>query len=132
MNTKQKLFALASVITLTFGISIAAAPLAFAGNTCGGVDTSIITCNAGEKATGARDSAIWEVLILILNILTAGVGILAVGGIAYGAVLYASAGDKQDQTKKAVSIITNVVIGIAAFGLMYLFLNFLIPGGIFT
>lgn len=103
--------------------------------TCGGVETSIIggdVCkSATDKGTGDK-SAIWAILILVLNILTAGVGIAAVGGIVYGAILYSSAGDKQDQTKKAISVITNVVIGIIAYGFMYLILNFLIPGGIFS
>jgi hypothetical protein len=60
------------------------------------------------------------------------VGVLGVAGIVYGAVLYTTAADKAEQTKKAIGIITNVVIGIIAYALMYLVLNFLIPGGIFT
>ena len=70
--------------------------------------------------------------MIVLNIMTAGIGILAVGGIVYGGILYASAGDKAEQTKKAIGVITNVVIGIAAYGLMYVLLNFLIPGGVFN
>jgi hypothetical protein len=50
----------------------------------------------------------------------------------YGAVLYSSAGDKADQTKKAIEVIKNVVIGVIAYAFMYLILNFLIPGGIFS
>lgn len=98
---------------------------------CGGAKTSVINCTTGA-GTSAKDSAIWTLLLVILNIMTAGIGILAVGGIVYGSLLYASAGDKADQTKKAIEIITNVVIGIVAYGLMYLILNFLIPGGIFS
>jgi hypothetical protein len=70
-------------------------------------------------------------LILVINILTAGVGIAAIGGIVYGAVLYTTAGGSQEQVKKAISIITNVVIGIVAYALMWALLNFLIPGGVF-
>jgi hypothetical protein len=79
-----------------------------------------------------NSSGIWGVLLLILNIMTTGVGVLAVAGIVYGSVLYASAGDSAEQVKKAKGIILNVVIGLIAFGLMYALLNFLIPGGIFT
>jgi hypothetical protein len=99
---------------------------------CGGVKTAIINCSQAKGAKTAETSPIWGVLLIVLNIMTAGVGIVAVGGIVYGAILYASAGDKAEQTKKAVGIITNVAIGIAAYGLMYVFLNFLVPGGVFS
>lgn len=99
--------------------------------TCG-VPTSIISCPQKKDAKTAETSPIWGILLVVLNIMTAGVGILAVGGIVYASILYASAGDKAEQTKKAVGIITNVVIGIAAYGLMYVFLNFLVPGGVFN
>lgn len=52
-------------------------------------------------------------------------------GIVYGSILYTSAGGNAEQTKKAMGIITNVVIGIIAYGLMYVGLNFLVPGGVF-
>jgi hypothetical protein len=70
--------------------------------------------------------------LLAINILTAGVGVAAVGGIVYGAVLYTSAGGSQEQVKKAVGIITNVVIGVVAYALMFSVLNFIIPGGLFN
>lgn len=99
---------------------------------CGGVKTSIIDCTGADKGGSGTKSGIWAVLMLVLNIMTAGVGILGVGGVVYGSIMYASAGDKADQTKKAIGIITNVVIGLLAYGFMYLVLNFLIPGGIFN
>lgn len=90
-------------------------------------------CPDGNKPNDAvTSSGIWGVLLLILNIMTTGVGVLAVAGIVYGSVLYASAGDSAEQVKKAKGIILNVIIGLIAFGLMYALLNFLIPGGIFT
>jgi hypothetical protein len=96
---------------------------------CGGVRTSII----GGEICGDNqgDSVIFNLLVWVLRILTAGVGIAAVGGIAYGALLYTTAEGKPDQTKKAIGIITNVVIGIAAYAMMAILLNFLIPGGVF-
>jgi len=98
---------------------------------CAGVQVSIISCKAVDNKS-VQSSGVFELLILILNIMTAGVGILAVGGIAYGSALYASAGDKPEQTKKAIEIIRNVIIGLVAYGLMFVVLNFLIPGGIFN
>lgn len=122
-------------MVLPIGVAVVGAPVAMAQQKCGETDTAIIgeaVCGDVKKDGTGQNSGIWAILILVLNILTAGVGIAAVGGIVYGAVLYSSAGDKQDQTKKAISTITNVVVGIIAYALMYLILNFLIPGGIFN
>jgi len=103
---------------------------------CGDINVSIIgggVCNNINNTSGnTQDNGVWKILIFILNIMTAGVGILGVAGIVYCSVLYTTASDKAEQTKKAIGIITNVVIGIVAYGLMYIGLNFLIPGGIFT
>lgn len=96
---------------------------------CGGVKTSIIS---GELCQEDEGGVIFGLLKGALRILTAGIGIAAIGGIAYGALLYTTAENKPDQTKRAIGIITNVVIGIAAYALMFALVNFLIPGGIFT
>jgi hypothetical protein len=99
---------------------------------CAGVETSIIHCSNTGGATTAKDSGVWALLLMALKIMTAGVGVVAVGGIVYGSILYTTAADKAEQTKKAIGVITNVVIGIIAYGLMFLVLNFLIPGGLFN
>lgn len=97
---------------------------------CAGADTSIIKCDVSGDS--AQDSGVWYLLVLVLNILTAGVGIAAVGGIVWGALKYASAKENADQVKEAKNIIKNVVIGILLYAGMYLFINFLVPGGLFT
>ena len=84
-----------------------------------------------DPNTSIEESGVWGLLLIVINILTAGIGILAVAGIVYGSVLYASAGGSPEQVKKAMGIISNVVIGIVAYALMYALLNFLIPGGLF-
>jgi hypothetical protein len=144
MKLKQKVVTLIAITISVVGISLAAMPVSAL--TCGStkdaagndvpIQTSIIggsACdNIKNSSSNAQDNGVWKLLIFVLNIMTAGVGILAVAGIVYGAILYTTASDKAEQTKKAIGIITNVVIGIIAYGLMYLVLNFLIPGGIFT
>ena len=101
---------------------------------CGGVKTSLITCDKDitNKGKDIENNGVWGLLIMALNILTAGVGVAAVGGIVYGSILYTSAGDRSDQVKKGIGVITNVVIGIIAYVGMYAFLQFIIPGGIFS
>jgi len=103
-----------------------------AGNDCGGVKTAIIKCDQNNSGSNVENNGIWGLLLIAINIMTAGVGVLAVGGIVYGAILYTTAEDKADQVKKAIDIITNVVIGLVAFALMWAGLNFLIPGGVFS
>ena len=95
---------------------------------CGGVNTSIISCNTPEDDKEGK--AILEILKLVIRILVIGVGVVAVGGIGYGAILYASAQDNAGQVQQARAIIRNVIIGIIAFSLMTVFLNFIIPGGV--
>lgn len=147
MKIKQTIITLA----LLLGIgSFALPPTALAAE-CGGVQTSIIscqengklTCKDGSEATENKckdgstpnpidSNGVWGILKLAINIMTAGVGILAVGGIVYGSILYTSAGGSSEQTKRAMGIITNVVIGLIAYALMYAITNFLIPGGLFS
>ena len=97
---------------------------------CGGTTTSIINCGQNNAGSDIENNGIWGVLELVINILTAGIGIAAVGGVIYGSVLYASSGANPDNVKKAKTIITNIAIGLIAYGLMYAFLNYIIPGGI--
>lgn len=99
---------------------------------CGGVETSLIECDQDNEGDDVEDNGIWGLLLIVLNIMTAGVGVLGVAGIVYGAILYTTAEDKADQVKKATDIITNVIIGLVLFALMYAGLNYLIPGGVFA
>jgi hypothetical protein len=129
MKIKQTVILLAVVMGLG---SLVVAPAASAAE-CGGVQTSIISCNekGGEDAP-IEQTGVWGILKLVINVMTTGVGILAVGGIVYGSILYTSAGGSSEQTKKAIGIITNVVIGLIAYALMYAITNFLVPGGLFS
>ncbi len=88
-------------------------------------------CDQSEKGA-LKDSGTWALLLFILNILTAGVGVVAVGAIAWAGFLYTSASDDEGKVKQAKEMIRNTVIGIVAYGLMYVALQFLIPGGVFT
>ncbi len=136
MIVKQKVKAfLVSAIAL-LGVVVPLMPNTVAAQShsqCGGVPTSIISCTQVKDTSGdPAKSGVWGLLILAINILTAGVGIAAIGGVVYGAVLYTTAGGAQEQVKKAVTVLTNVAIGVVAYALMWSLLNFLIPGGVFT
>jgi len=135
MNIKQKVqLTLASFFVVLGVAAFVVAPQTFAvGNNGCETDTAIIKCdNVTVGGNGVENTGVWSILLTAINILTAGVGIAAIGGIIYGAILYTSAGGSPEQVKKAITIITNVVIGIVAYALMFSGLNFLIPGGLFN
>ena len=135
MSTKQKigtlilvgfLFAFSSLVTL-------ASPTLAKGNNGCETDTAIIKCdNVDTDASGMQNTGLWSILLTVINIMTVGVGVLALAGIVYGGILYTSSGGSPEQVKKARAIFTNVVIGVIAFGGMYALLNFIVPGGIFN
>jgi hypothetical protein len=99
---------------------------------CGGIDTAVISCDTNkENPKKVEDTGVWGILIVTINIMTGGVGVLALAGLIYGAILYSSAGGSPEQVKKARTVFTNVVVGVVAFGGMFVLLNFLVPGVVF-
>ena len=88
-------------------------------------------CDSASKTGKLEDSSIWLLLIFALNIMTAGVGIVSVGAIAYAGFLYATAQGSSEQTKKALDMIRNTAIGLLLFAVMFALVNFLVPGGAF-
>lgn len=77
---------------------------------------------------GQGAPAIASVLKYFVGILSLGVGIVAVGGIAYGAILYAGARDSSSQTTQAINTIRTVLIGVILYVLMVALLGWLVPG----
>lgn len=134
MKIKQTLLALALVIGIScFLISpIVSAEQCFDKDGKPSYSTSILPCSGTNSGTDVKDSGVWGILLLVINILTAGIGVAAVGGVVYGSILYTTAAGSMEQTKQAKMIIFNVVIGLVAYALMFSFLNFIIPGGMFS
>ncbi len=94
---------------------------------CGKAQTVLIKCNTNDSKPA---DFFKDILSQALKILTAGVGIVAVGGIVYGAILYASARDSASQTQQAIGIIRNTAIGILLYVFMVAILSWLVPGGV--
>ena len=86
--------------------------------------------SATTKDKDVKNTGVFKILVWVLNIMTAGVGIAAVGALVYAGILYAGAGGGSDQIVKSKKIITDVVIGIVAYALMFLVINWLVPGGV--
>lgn len=110
--------------------AVAAAPSTYAAS-CGGVETSIIQCGGSKDATDLENTGLWNLLLQVINILTYGVGILAVAGVIYGGLVYSSSAGKPEQVTKARTIFTNVVLGVIAYAGMFALLNYIVPGGVF-
>jgi hypothetical protein len=97
----------------------------FAANDC--VDTSIL--GGGQVCdNGSGDSIINNILIPVMDILTVGIGIIGAIGITIVGVQYMTAGDNEEQTRKAKRRMFEIIIGIAVYVLAYALLKWLLPG----
>src|SRR6478609_4554080 len=105
LKQKVKLFVLG--LGLMAGIVVALQSYPVAAD-CGAVQTSIIDCPQTGATGDLKDSGIWGVLLLAINILAAGIGVAPVAGIVYASILYTSSGGDQERTKKAMTIITDI------------------------
>lgn len=126
MKLKQTLVAV-STVTVLAGLFFLATPQVSA------LDCTVLPQNICDAA-GEGDlesSGTWLLLLWVLNILTAGVGLVAVAMIAYAGFKYTTAQDNESQTKEAKEMIRNVIVGIVVFALMWAASQWLIPGGIF-
>lgn len=115
-----------SIVVAALGASVALSANAHAAQpSCSGVATSIISCDNTENGVLA-------ILLLAINILSAGIGIVAVGGIIYAAILWTTAEDKAAQITQSKTTIFNIILGLVAYALLFAFVQFLVPGGVFN
>ena len=96
----------------------------------GGGRTSDCTSILDIDCDGEGGEGIIQLLGLALGILTAGVGILATIGLVVSGIQYVSARDDAGKVAKVKSRIFNIMIGLLAYGVMWVVLQWLIPGGI--
>lgn len=90
------------------------------------LETSVLNCG-----TGANGEGIFCILNIGLTVLTWGVGIAATVGLVISGIQYLTSRDSVEQTIKAKNRIINIVIGLVVYAVMWGFLNWLIPGGLF-
>lgn len=91
--------------------------------TCGGAETGILSCDDNE-------GGVWHILSLVLDIMSAGVGILGIIGIMVVGTQYLTARDNPEQVKKAKTRLFQVIIGLMLYALAFVGLEWLLPGGI--
>ncbi len=114
MKLKQTFLGFATFAALVSS-SLAVAPSAHALE-CTVLPDSI--CGKADNGT-LESSGTWALLIFIIQLLTAGVGLVAVGMIAYASFLYTTAQSDESQTKQAKEMIRNVVVGLLVYAFMW-------------
>ena len=68
----------------------------------------------------------------VLRFLSVGVGLAVVGGVAAGGIVYATAQGSPGKTQSGIKIITNSILALILYLLMFAILQFLIPGGVLS
>ena len=94
----------------------------------------LIRCSTGTSilfdACMTPDGGIWGILRLVLQILTMGVGVLAVLGFVIAAIIYTTAGGDENKVRLAKTMIFNIAIGLVMYVLLYALVNFILPGNV--
>lgn len=125
----NKIKAVVFGIMATFMVATVAYPVSAVQQTstkCGSTQTQIVGCDAKKDGIESINALI-TIVVFVMTLL---IGIVAVGGLAYAAILYASARDNQSQTGEAITIIRNIVIGLLLYGFTIAIINWLVPGGV--
>lgn len=122
-----------STIGLLIGLFVVPA-LVMPSTSTQALDCAVLPQSICESAQekDLESSGLWMLLLLVLNILTFGVAVVGVAMIGYAAFIYTTAQNNSSQTKQAIDMIRNVIVGIVAYILMWAFLQYLIPGGVFA
>lgn len=81
---------------------------------------------------GKTDVGIRCLVVEVLRFLSFGVGIAVVGGITVGGITYSTSQGNPGNTQKGIKIITNSVLALILYLLLFAILHFLIPGGVIT
>lgn len=89
------------------------------------------SANSGNAGSvDVSGNPIMQDITLVVNFLSAGVGIFIVGMIILGGIQYAMAGDNAQAVTAAKQRITNALIALIAFLFLFGFVQWLVPGGV--
>jgi len=88
-------------------------------------------CNGLSQDECLASDPIVHDLNLVVNFLSALVGVVVLAVIVLGGIQYSMAGDNPSAVTAAKQRIINGLIALVAFLLMFSFLQWLIPGGVF-
>lgn len=90
----------------------------------GCVSTSILGdgCSCDKEGSG-----VFDVLNLVVDIMTVGVAIVGIIGISFAGIQYLTAGGNEEKVKTSRRRISEIVIGVAVYILIYSLLKWLLP-----
>jgi hypothetical protein len=94
-------------------------------NNC--VPTNILGEN-GEMCDDGKGSSVKEILLLVIDIMTIGIGILGVIGITVVGIQYLTAGGDPGKVQKSKQRMLEIVIGLVIYVVIYALLKWLLPG----
>lgn len=83
----------------------------------------------GNLKDDGSGCGIYTILNATVDLLTIGIGILAVIGIMIAGIKYLTAKGNEKQVEKAKHRIFQIAVGLAAYALLYVGIQFLLPGG---
>lgn len=96
---------------------------------CG--DGQVNTFLFGDCAGGTDGEGVFMVLNILLQVVTGAVGIAGTLGIVLTGIQYMTARDDPAKMTKAKSRLIQIVIGLVAYAVLWAFLQWLLPGGVF-
>lgn len=92
-------------------------------------DSAVGSCTRGADCTGDDCGLIEKYINPIINLLAGLVGIVISIVIVWGGIQYSSSADDPGKVSAAKSKIMNAIIALLGFLFMYVFLQWLVPGG---
>lgn len=86
-----------------------------------------LTKFAAETAILDGSQGIKGVIVFVVNILSVLVGVVGIIGIVIVGIQYMTAGGNEEKTRKAKRRLFEIVIGMVAYALIAVVLNWLLP-----
>lgn len=92
----------------------------------GCVPTAILG-DGNQVCDDGSGSSIWNILRTVMDIMSIGVGILGVIGVAVAGIQYLTAGGNEEKTRKAKRRMYEIVIGLIAYVVLLGFMSWIMP-----
>ena len=120
---------LTALIAIVMGGFMMAAPVFAEKCTCEDGSTGVSTAIIGNGCScdNGSGSSVVHIFKLVINIMSAAVGIIAAIGITIVGIQYLTAGGSEEKTRKAKRRLFEIVIGIVVYVLLYALLDWLLP-----
>lgn len=95
---------------------------------CFGDEVQASILNGCADVSNKGGDGIMCILRLVVDIMTIGIGVLGVVGISIVGIQYLTAGGSEEKTRKAKRRLFEIIIGLAAYAVIYALLRFVLPG----